>query len=401
MTKISDISIKKKIETVMTGNNDHECFFLGYFLSMASKIYGGGVKLRQKLYQKGLVKSKRLPCMVISVGNLSVGGTGKTPMTIYLANLIQDFGNKAVVISRGYKGRAEKAGGIVSDGKVLLMGPETAGDEPYMMAVKLKNVPVIVGKNRFEAGMLAVRTFKPEVLVLDDAFQHLKLERDLDLVLLDCHRPFGNGHMLPRGIMREPVSALSRADALILTRSDVVPDPKEAIHRLKSGALTADKPVFRAFHVPYIHKVIKGESSTSEEKSQSVSTCRPEFLKGRKAFVFSGLADNDNFHRTVRSLDCVVSGCMEFPDHHSYSGVDIENIFQSARQANGDCLVTTEKDYVRISYRNTYPVDLVVLGIKITFGDENDAFHAFIQSKLNCNGDRIPRNLVEDSVKGG
>ena len=223
----------------MTGNNDHECFFLGYFLSMASKIYGGGVKLRQKLYQKGLVKSKRLPCMVISVGNLSVGGTGKTPMTIYLANLIQDFGNKAVVISRGYKGRAEKAGGIVSDGKVLLMGPETAGDEPYMMAVKLKNVPVIVGKNRFEAGMLAVRTFKPEVLVLDDAFQHLKLERDLDLVLLDCQRPFGNGHMLPRGIMREPVSALSRADALILTRSDVVPDAKKVIHDLKYRSLPA------------------------------------------------------------------------------------------------------------------------------------------------------------------
>ena len=385
MTKISDISIKKKIETVMTGNNDHECFFLGYFLSMASKIYGGGVKLRQKLYQKGLVKSKRLPCMVISVGNLSVGGTGKTPMTIYLANLIQDFGNKAVVISRGYKGRAEKAGGIVSDGKVLLMGPETAGDEPYMMAVKLKNVPVIVGKNRFEAGMLAVRTFKPEVLVLDDAFQHLKLERDLDLVLLDCHRPFGNGHMLPRGIMREPVSALSRADALILTKSDVVPDAKKVLQGLKSGSLIADKPVFSAFHVPYVHKVIKGESSIFDQKLQSVSTCEPEFLKGRKVFVFSGLADNGDFHRTVQGLDCFVSGCMEFPDHHPYSGVDIESIFQSARQANANCLLTTEKDYVRISNRNTYPVDLVVLGIKITFGVEDDAFYTFIQSKLHCN----------------
>jgi len=386
----------------MTGNNDHEYFFLGKFLSMASKIYGGAVKLRQKLYQKGVVKSNRLPCMVISVGNLSVGGTGKTPMTIYLAKLIQDLGNTAVVVSRGYKGRAEKAGGIVSDGMALLMGPETAGDEPYMMAAKLKNVPVIVGRNRFEAGMLAVRTFKPDVLVLDDAFQHLKLGRDLDLVLLDCRRPFGNGHMLPRGIMREPVSALSRADALILTRSDeVLLDAKKAIHGLKNRSSTADKPVFRAFHVPYVHKVIKGESSIFEQKTHSASTCRPEVLKGRKAFVFSGLADNGDFHRTVQGLDCVVSGCMEFPDHHSYSGVDIENIFQSARQASADCLVTTEKDYVRISYRNTYPVDLVVLGIKITFGDENDAFHTFIQSKLNCNGDRILRKLVEDPVERG
>ena len=363
---------------------------------MASKIYGGAVKLRQKLYQQGVAKSRRLPCTVISVGNLSVGGTGKTPMTIYLANLIQNLGNKAVVISRGYKGRAEKSGGIVSDGKVLLMGPDTSGDEPYMMAAKLNNVPVIVGKNRWKSGMLAVRTFRPDVLVLDDAFQHLKLWRDLDLVLLDCRRPFGNGHMLPRGVMREPVSALSRADALILTRSDVVPDAKKVIHDLKYRSLTADKPVFRAFHVPYIHKVIKGENSIFEKKSQSISTCRPEFLKGRKAFIFSGLADNDDFHRTVQGLDCFVSGCMEFPDHHSYSGVDIENIFQSAGQTNADCLVTTEKDFVRISYRNTYPVDLVVLGIEITFGDKADAFYTFIQSKLNCNSERTPRKLVEE-----
>ena len=400
MTKISHIRIQKKIETVMTGNNDHDDFFLGNFLSMASKIYGGAVKLRHKLYQKGVVKSRRLPCRVISVGNLSVGGTGKTPMTIYLAKLIQDLGKKAVVVSRGYKGRAEKAGGIVSDGKVLLMGPENAGDEPYMMAANLKNVPVIVGKNRFEAGMLAVRTFKPDVLVLDDAFQHLKLGRDLDLVLLDFRRPFGNGHILPRGIMREPVSALSRADALILTRSDDVRlDAKKAIHSLKNRSSTGDKPVFRAFHVPYVHNVIKGKTRISGKKTHSPSTESLEFLKGRKAFVFSGLADNDDFHRTVRDLDCVVSGCMEFPDHHSYSGVDIENIIQSARQANADCLVTTEKDYVRISYRNTYPVDLVVLGINIAFGDENHAFHTFIQSRLNCNGDGNSRKFVEDPVK--
>lgn len=383
----------------MTGNNDHDDFFLGNFLSMASKIYGGAVKLRHKFYQKGVVKSRRLPCRVISVGNLSVGGTGKTPMTIYLAKLIQDLGNKAVVVSRGYKGRAEKAGGIVSDGKVLLMGPETAGDEPYMMAAKLKDVPVIVGKNRFEAGMLAVRKFKPDVLVLDDAFQHLELGRDLDLVLLDCRRPFGNGHILPRGILREPVSALSRADALILTRSDdVLLDAKNAIHGLKNRSSTADKPIFSAFHVPYVHKVIKGKNRISEQKTHSLSTKNLEVLKGRKAFVFSGLADNDDFNRTVRGLDCVVSGSMEFPDHHSYSGVDIENIFQSARQANADCLVTTEKDYVRISYRKPYPVDLVVLGINIAFGDESHDFQTFIQNRLNCNGDGNSRKFVEDSV---
>ena len=398
MSKTSHFSIKEKIEIVMTGKNSRAHFFLEIFLSMVSKVYGGAVKLRHEIYQKGVIKSKRLPCRVISVGNLSVGGTGKTPMTIYLARLIQDLGKRAVIISRGYKGRAEKAGGIVSDGKALLMGPETAGDEPYMMAEKLKNMPVIVGKNRFEAGMLAVRRFKPDILLLDDAFQHLKLGRDLDLVLLDCRRPFGNGHLLPRGIMREPVSALSRADALILTRSNVVLDHRSAHHRLKSYALTADIPVFKALHVPYIYKVIKKEPRFSVKSSSGVPSFSLEFLKDRKAFVFSGLADNDNFHRTVHRLDCFISGSMEFPDHHAYSGADIQNIIEMARQVKADCLVTTEKDYVRISHKNTYPVDLVVLGIEIDFGDETDAFHRFLQSKLHRNGEGRFSKPAEDAV---
>ena len=195
------IRIKKKIESVIMSddNNGNGCFLL--LLSMASKVYGGAVKLRRTFYKKSVFKSKKLSRPVISIGNITAGGTGKTPMTIYVANVINALGYNVAVVSRGYKGKAETKGGIVSDGETLLMTPEISGDEPYMMAAKLKDVPVIVGKNRFKAGRLAIGKFAPDIILLDDGFQHLKLERGLDLVLLDCRKPLGNGHLLPRGMM--------------------------------------------------------------------------------------------------------------------------------------------------------------------------------------------------------
>ena len=181
-------------------------------LAPPSWLYRGAIFLRNRHYDRpAAVRSVSVP--VVSVGNITVGGTGKTPMTIYVAQKLQQSGVRVAVISRGYKGRAESGGGVVSDGRNLLMDSEQAGDEPYLMAGRLKNIPVIVGKNRFAAGMLAINKFQSEVIVLDDAFQHLKLSRDIDLILLDYTRPFGNTHLLPRGILREPVTALRRATA--------------------------------------------------------------------------------------------------------------------------------------------------------------------------------------------
>ena len=157
-------SIKKKIESVITGDNKKGYGWFVPLLSMVSKVYGGAVKLRRNFFKKAVFKSKRLPCSIISIGNITAGGTGKTPMTIYVAKVVKQLGYNVAVISRGYKGRAERIGGIVSDGKVLLMTPENAGDEPYMMAKRLKDVPVIVGKNRFKAGRQAIRKFDPDVI---------------------------------------------------------------------------------------------------------------------------------------------------------------------------------------------------------------------------------------------
>jgi tetraacyldisaccharide 4'-kinase len=300
-----------------------------------------------------------------------------------LADLIKDLGYKVVVISRGYKGRSEKPGGIVSDGSTLLMGSKTAGDEPYMMATKLKDVPVIVGKNRWEAGMLAVRQYAPDVLVLDDAFQHLKLKRDLDLVLLDYRCPFGNGQLFPRGIMREPISALWRADALILTRSDAESDLQTLPYYSKVKRYLDGKPMFKAYHIPYIHRVVRGEKSILGGYSERSLTWNSERIKGRNAFVFSGLANNRDFHRILKGLKCNVKSFLEFSDHHFYSDSDLQNITESAKRSRADFLITTEKDFVRFADIEKWPVDLVVVGIEVSLGPDADFFNTFIHSRLN------------------
>ena len=349
------------------------------FLSMASKVYGGAVKLRRIFYKKAVLKSKRLPCPIISIGNITVGGTGKTPMTIYVAQVVKQLGYKVAIISRGYKGKAEKGGGIVSDGKMLLMTPEIAGDEPYMIANRLKDVPVIVGKNRFKASRLAIRKFDSDVIVLDDGFQHLKLQRDLDLVLLDYRKPFGNGHLLPRGVMREPASALLCANAIILTRSDTVNDNETSSSPKKLRPYERKKPVYRTFHHPFVYKIINGEKKIFEKNMQAALRQNSDCIKGRTVFAFSGLADNHNFRQTVKSLKCNVSGYMEFPDHHSYSDRDLKDISAAAKRSMSECLITTEKDYVRIAHKIDWPGDLFVIGIEIDFGADKKRFNSYIK----------------------
>ena len=376
------ICIKKKIERVITGDNKNGYDWFAPFLSMISKVYGGAVKLRRIFYKNGILPSKRLPCSIISIGNITVGGTGKTPMTIYVAQVVKQLGYKVVIISRGYKGKAEKVGGIVSDGRIFLMTPEIAGDEPYMMAKRLKDVPVIVGKNRFKAGRLAIRKFDPDVIVLDDGFQHLKLQRDIDIVLLDYSKPFGNGHLLPRGVMREPASALLCANAIILTRSDTVNDNKASSSPKKLRSYERKKPVYRTFHHPFIYKTVKEEKTIFENSIQGTLRFSSASIEGRTVFAFSGLADNYNFRRTVKSLKCNLSGFMEFPDHHPYSERDLDEILSVAKKSMSECIITTEKDYVRIAHKIDWPYDLFVIGIEIDFGVDKKRFNSYIKDRI-------------------
>jgi tetraacyldisaccharide 4'-kinase len=366
MKRIADL--KKRIETIIKSGEGKVNFPLSSFLSTSSIFYGGAVKLRSVFYSKGIICSKRLPCMVISVGNITLGGTGKTPMTIYTAQLIRRLGYKVVVISRGYKGGAEKIGGIVSNGSQIFMTSDDAGDEPFMMVQKLDQIPVIVGQDRFTSGMLAIREFDPQVVILDDGFQHLKLLRDMDLVLLDYSRPFGNNHLFPRGVLREPISALLRGDAFILTRSDA-PGPTAFNDHIP---LTQGRPVFRSFHVPRVYKVLKGKTIE----------CDQGLLKRCKVYAFAGIARNDDFQRTLKEFECKIKGFLDFPDHHRYSSSDIDKILRSAKAAEADVLITTEKDHARITNEVIWPMDLMVVGIEVSFGTEANSFFDFIKSKI-------------------
>ncbi len=347
-------------------------FFLpGYFLYLASIFYGGAIKLRAVLFKKQVFRSHKLPCPVISIGNLTLGGTGKTPMTIYVAGLVKRLGYRPAVVSRGYKGGSEKRGGIVSDGDNFLLKAEASGDEAFMMARKLKNIPVLVGQNRFRSGMRAIRRCKADVIILDDGFQHLKLQRDIDLVLLDDTRPLGNGYLFPRGILREPVSALKRAHGCVLTRCG-----KENAHRPELGP----GPFFRTCHKPCLEYVVPagGVSATADAQDRSGL----ERIRGRRVVAFSGIARNDEFRRMIASLGGDPVAFTGFPDHHWYGPEDFRRLLADIKKTGAGLLITTDKDYARIEGKFAWPVDLVVLGIKISLKDQRKAFDSFIEKKL-------------------
>jgi tetraacyldisaccharide 4'-kinase len=376
------LDIKKKIESVMRSSDQSCASPVASALYGISTIYGAAQKLRAGCYRQKILPSRRLPCRVISVGNITVGGTGKTPMTIFLAQKLKQAGCRVAILSRGYKGGAERQGGIVSDGNCLLMDSQRAGDEPFMMAGRLKDIPVIVGKKRFEAGRLAVSKFQPDVIVLDDAFQHLQLKRDIDIVLLDHDQPFGNTHLLPRGILREPLTAMKRATACILTRcpDDANETAQASIAAIKS--ILPATPVFKSSSEPYCYTVKEGALPSIPAASNFSAPRDLKDHKTRKVFGFSGIARNDDFQRTVKTLGFNVTGFLEFSDHHRYAEPDLQTIVRTAGESGARQLITTEKDYARLTTKGACPMDLVVVGVRAAFQDDGQDFITFIQDRL-------------------
>ena len=375
-------TIRKRIEIVMHSEKADSPGLLAPFLRGVSAVYGAAQKIRAIGYRHNLLQSKSLPCRVIAIGNISAGGTGKTPMTIYLARELQQSGKRVAVISRGYKGAAEKGGGIVSDGQNVLMDAGWAGDEPFMMASRLKGIPVVVGKNRHEAGMLAIREFEPDVIVLDDAYQHLKLKRDINLVLLDHDRPFGNSHLLPRGILREPLDALARADACILTRSPQGADLEVFSNRSKLKSVLPQIPVFSSYHAPYFYLIKSGDRTPLNDISEFLTSPELDRVKQNKVYGFSGIARNDAFQHTVGKTGFNAVGYHEFDDHHRYSATDLEDIVQTAKRAGANCLISTEKDHARIAHQMPLSMDMIVVGVRIAFNQGGQEFMSFVKSQL-------------------
>jgi tetraacyldisaccharide 4'-kinase len=277
------------------------------------------------------LKTKKLPCRVISVGNITVGGTGKTPLVMELAKVLMDRGIPVAILSRGYK-RTKTSEAVVSDGKSFLLSPEASGDEPFLMAQVCKGVPVLVGKDRFANGRFALERFGMKGLLLDDGYQHLSLHRDLDILLIDSRIGFGEQNLLPRGMLREPLSHLRRADLFLLTKVDdlEIPRPLEKqIHEIHPRA-----QVFHSHYQPMCFVGPRGE----EEALHS--------LKGKKVLALSGIANPDSFASLLRKCEMEIVGEVIFPDHHFYRPRDLNSIKEKSKGA--DWIVTTEKDMLKL-----------------------------------------------------
>jgi len=314
--------------------------------SVLSFFYLGVINFRNLLYDKKIFKETKLPCPVISVGNITVGGTGKTPCVIMLARMLQKNDFKPAVISRGYGGRSVNPVNIVSNGDKILLDSETAGDEPCLIAQELKNVPVITGANRIATGRAAIDKFGANVIICDDAMQHRQIFRDINMVLLDNRSLNEKNRIFPRGRLREPIKELRRADTIILTRTDETQQTGEKI-----GAIlkTKEMPVFKSIHKP--KDIIRADVNEQKPVSE---------LKEKKIYAFCGIAQPDSFRKILLSAGARILSFDVFPDHHHYKKSELEKIRNGFIGDHGDYLMTTEKDAVRL--RN-YPEFLKILSV--------------------------------------
>jgi tetraacyldisaccharide 4'-kinase len=289
---------------------------------------------------------------IISVGNISMGGTGKTPFTIMLARHYISKGMKVCILSRGYKGNAGYDTNVVSDGRSILMPPDKAADEPYMMAVNCPEAVVITGKERVRSYEYAEKHFKPGIYLLDDGFQHKKMKRDIDICLLDHKRPVSTGFMFPFGYLREPASGVERADIVVFTRADSLTVPDSVAKYLKG------KPVF--------FSSVKFAGLYNEDGAADIS------LEGKRVFAFAGIASPKKFFTFLRSLGAEIVGRKIYSDHHCYCGRETYVVERKAREMEAEIIVTTEKDYVKLP--SDVKSDIYYAKIDIELNDKDDFF---------------------------
>jgi tetraacyldisaccharide 4'-kinase len=292
--------------------------------------YAAAVNLRTRAYRSGLLRQKRLDGIVISVGNLTTGGTGKTPMVLWIAERLAAEGKRVGILTRGYRGTTHSVGrGTNDDGAAQ---SDSSSDEVQLLRHRLGDrVPIGVGANRFEHGSeLAKKDI--EWFILDDGFQHLALARDVNIVLVDATNPFGGGYLLPAGRLREPRSALGRADIIVITRSEYTPALQAAIRHYSAAPIFHARPQLDSI-CPVGASVPSGPSVDAAEK-----------LRNEKIFTFCGIGNPPAFVEDLRSWGYTVAGSKSFPDHHRYSQQDVHQIEAAARDAGATALICTEKD---------------------------------------------------------
>lgn len=341
----------------------------------ASWLFRNVVLARLLLYETGLCRRYPLGCQVISVGNITAGGTGKTPVVEIFARELQRSGRKVAILSRGYRKRelpwyqrlfSEKIEPprVVSDGKRLLLDSEMGGDEPYMLASNLPGVVVLVDKNRVKSGRYAVKRFGCDTLILDDGFQYLKLRHRLEIVLVDKTNPFGNEHMLPRGVLREPIRNIKRADFLFITKSD----GQSAELRARLRELNPSAEIIECCHRPrYLKNVYTAEQVPLE------------WLQGRTVTSLSGIAVPQSFENSLRTMGAKVIYCSRYADHHRYSAQEIIDAVNKSADLRADAVLTTEKDAVRFPRLESTPVPVYYLRVDIELLSGAENFHDAVE----------------------
>lgn len=338
-------------------------------LKRLSSVYQFVVQARLYLYETGVLRRFPLGCQVISVGNVTVGGTGKTPMVEKLARELSAEGRKVAILSRGYRkkektflqrlagsfkgGESRTPPRIVSDGKNLLLDSEMSGDEPYMLATNLPDVVVLVDKNRVKSGRYAVKHFGCDTLLLDDGFQYQRLRHRLDLVLVDRTNPFGNGHVLPRGILREPAANISRAKFICITKANGA-DTSELRERIRSYNPGAG--IMECNHKPCA--IIKAFTRETAPLSR---------LQGMRIVALSGIASPQSFENSLEKLGAVIVERMRYADHHRFSQQEIIDVVNKAQKLGVDAILTTEKDAVRMTRIDRCAVPVYFLRIEVQF----------------------------------
>lgn len=327
-------------------------------LSALSLGYRLALAVRELAYRWRLLRIGGLPCPVVSVGNITLGGSGKTPMVELVALCLRELGAAPAVVSRGY-GRETRGAHIVADRAGIRLEPRAAGDEPVLLAERLPGIPVIVGENRYEADRLAVERAGATAIVLDDGFQHRTLRKDLEILVINGRAPWGNQRLFPRGMLREPLSALRRADLFVITNPAGAADVEAAAgtiknHNAYAPVLAASYEVIEARELRDGHRVRAGD------------------LDSRRLLAFAGLGSPQGFADTLTSGGVRVAGLVEFPDHYWFTERDLAELARQARAVGAEGLITTDKDAVRLRGLTLPSMPLWVLSVRLRLSSGRD-----------------------------
>lgn len=349
-------------------------------LYIFSLIYGLLVNIKLAGYKYGIFQKQKLDCFVISLGNVTVGGTGKTPTAQRLARDIRDMGYRVVILNRGYRAKWHGEVGIVSDGKRLHMDAAEAGDEAYMLAKHLPEVPVLIGAERAKTGRYAMEHFGAEVAILDDGYQHWQLERDLDILLVDAVNVFGNGYILPRGTLREPISHISRADICLMTKVDQAAAGscdyiRETVHRYNPEARIVESIHQPRCFIPLTEWYVN-------IASQGIDIAQ---MRGKRIMAVSAIGNPASFEQTLSDLGAVIIESLRYPDHHDYAMSEMTDIFQQAENAGAEAIVITEKDAVKIPAdvaREKWSIPIYVICVEVNFQKGSEGLADLLKKRL-------------------